>query len=142
MFVKLCYEELPTLKDHECIPGAAVTSNPGMTAHHEEAIELNVIETVVEDSNMGPPKICIDLSPTLSRQNTADTIDTDFPETPSPRRVFTEFSSGTEASIRNNNQSSNPITDKAFLTPPIQRRGTSILYAITQRIACKVKMDL
>ena len=113
-----------------------MTSNPGMTAHHGEAIELNVIETVVEDSNMGPPKICIDLSPTLSRQNTADTIDTDFPETPSPRRVFTEFSSGTEASIRNNNQSNNLINDKAFLTPPIQRRGVSI------RIACKVKMDL
>ena len=101
-----------------------------MTAHHhhDEAIELNVIETVDEDSLAGPsptPKICIDPSPALSRQNTDDTIDTDFPQTPSPRRVFTDFSSGTEANIGDNNQSNNLNTDKAFLTPTIQRRGVS-----------------
>ena len=99
------------------------------THHHDEAIELNVIETVDEDINTGlspAPKICIDLSPALARRNTDDTIDTDFPQTPSPRMVFPDFSSGKEANIRDNIQSNNLITDKAFLTPTFQRRGVSI----------------
>ena len=100
---------------------AAVTSQPGMTSHHDEAIELNVIETVDEDTDMAasrPPQICINLSPPLSRQNTADTMDTDCPENQSPRRIFTEFSSNSR-----DNQSNILLTDGAYLTPTIQIRG-------------------
>ena len=96
-----------------------------MTSHHDEAIELNVIETVDEDTDITasrPPQICINLSPPLSRQNTADTIDTDCPENQSPRRIFTEFSSGTEANTRDN-QSNFLLTDGAYLTPTIQIKG-------------------
>ena len=102
-----------------------------MTAHHDEAMELHVIKTVDEDANMAatrPPQICINLSPTLSRQYTDDTIDIDFPETPSPRRISTEFIPGSEV---RDNQSNNPITDRAFLTPTIQRRGVSIRFLIS-----------
>ena len=47
-----------------------MTSQPGMTSHHDQAIELNLIETVSEDNEMAasrPPQICINLSPSLSR---------------------------------------------------------------------------
>ena len=92
-----------------------------MTSHHDEAIELNVIETVDEDTDMAasrPPQICINLSPPLSRQNTADTMDTDCPENQSPRRIFTEFSSNSR-----DNQSNILLTDGAYLTPTIQIKG-------------------
>ena len=106
-----------------------MTSQPGMTSHHDQAIELNVIETVSEDNEMAasrPPQICINLSPSLSRQNTADTIDTDCPENQSPRRIFTEFSSGTEAeAYSKDNQSNILLNDGAYLTPTIQKRGIS-----------------
>ena len=101
-----------------------MTSQPGMTSHHDQAIELNVIETVSEDNEMAasrPPQICINLSPSLSRQNTADTIDTDCPENQSPRRIFTEVSSGTEANSKD--QSNILLNDGAYLTPTIQKRG-------------------
>ena len=88
-----------------------MTSQPGMTSHHDQAIELNVIETVSEDNELAasrPPQICINLSPSLSRQNTADTIDSDCPEeNQSPRRIFTEFSSGTEANSKENQSNNN-----------------------------------
>ena len=106
-----------------------MTSQPGMTSHHDQAIELNVIETVSEDNELAasrPPQICINLSPSLSRQNTADTIDTDCPENQSPRRIFTEFSSGTEANSKDN-QSNILLNDGAYLTPTIQKRGRQLL---------------